>query len=101
MRRCREATQVDSKAKHYIDILMSSVEYDTFVKLMRLMRPVAAQRQAQADDKGVEDKALASPSKAAKEADERDRSRRDDDFSRADSKTNHEYEDEKVEKMNK
>lgn len=41
LKRCREATTTDEKAKRYIDILMSSVEYDTFVKLMRLMRPVA------------------------------------------------------------
>lgn len=103
MRRCREATQLDSKAKHYIDILMSSVEYDTFVKLMRLMRPVAAHRQAtSADDKGVDEKEFSSPSKAAKEADERSRHPHgDDDFARADSKTNHDYEEVKPEKLSK
>ena len=38
MKKCREAQTADPKAKHYVDILMSSVEYDTFVKLMRIMR---------------------------------------------------------------
>ena len=38
MKRCREATTEDPKAKHYVDILMSSVEYITFVKLMKIMR---------------------------------------------------------------
>ncbi len=33
------------KAKHYIQILLSSVEYDTFVKLMKIMRPVAERRK--------------------------------------------------------
>lgn len=74
MRKCRETTTEDPKAKHYIDILMSSVEYDTFVKLMRIMRPVAAQRAAlKADMKGSEakggdggDEPPPSASKAAK-----------------------------------
>ena len=46
MRRCREATIEDPKAKHYINILLSSVEYETFVKLMRIMKPVAAQQRS-------------------------------------------------------
>ena len=41
MTRCREASTEDEKAQHYINILISSAEYDTFVKLMRIMRPVA------------------------------------------------------------
>lgn len=41
MIKCREASSSDAKVKHYIDILLSSVEYDTFVKLMKIMRPVA------------------------------------------------------------
>lgn len=45
MRRCREATIEDPKAKHYVNILLSSVEYETFVKLMRIMKPVAAQQR--------------------------------------------------------
>ena len=44
MKRCREASTQDEKAKHYIDILLSSVEYETFVKLMKIMRPVAELR---------------------------------------------------------
>eukprot|EP01035_Chromulina_nebulosa_P065980 gene65980-90284_t len=46
MRRCRDATIEDPKAKHYINILLSSVEYETFVKLMRIMKPVAAQQRS-------------------------------------------------------
>ena len=48
MMRCREASSDDPKAKHYISILLSSVEYDTFVKLMKIMRPVAERRLAAA-----------------------------------------------------
>lgn len=66
MKRCREATTDDPKAKHYLDILLSSVEYETFVKLMRLMRPVAQQRLLmKADSKTVTtDGDNISPSKA-------------------------------------
>lgn len=46
MQRCNEASTEDPKAKHYITILLSSVEYDTFVKLMKIMRPVAERRKA-------------------------------------------------------
>ena len=48
MAKCREASTEDPKAKHYISILLSSVEYDTFVKLMKIMRPVAERRLAAA-----------------------------------------------------
>ncbi|RYH12726.1 hypothetical protein EON65_37450 [archaeon] len=55
MKRCKEASTDDPKAKHYIDILLSSVEYETFIKLMRLMRPMAAHRiQEKADAKAQE-----------------------------------------------
>mmetsp|Transcript_7508 Transcript_7508/g.10360 ORF Transcript_7508/g.10360 Transcript_7508/m.10360 type:complete len:190 (+) Transcript_7508:59-628(+) len=47
MRRCREATLDDPKANHYINILLSSVEYETFVKLMRIMKPVALKGKAE------------------------------------------------------
>ena len=50
MQKCRAARDNDPKAKHYIDILLSSVEYETFVKLMRIMRPVAESRLASAAD---------------------------------------------------
>ena len=50
MQHCRAARDNDPKAKHYIDILLSSVEYETFVKLMRIMRPVAESRTASAAD---------------------------------------------------
>lgn len=46
MRRCSEASTEDQKARHYIDILLASCEYNTFVRLMRIMRPVAMQRLA-------------------------------------------------------
>jgi hypothetical protein len=48
MQKCRAAQESDQKAKHYITILLSSVEYETFVKLMRIMRPVAESRMASA-----------------------------------------------------
>lgn len=38
------AANVDKKADHYIQILLSSVEFETFLKLMKLMRPIAIQR---------------------------------------------------------
>lgn len=44
MIRCRAAREKDEKAKHYVDILLSSVEYETFVKLMKIMRPLAESR---------------------------------------------------------
>ena len=44
MKRCNEASTEDEKAKHYIDILLASCEYNTFVRLMRIMKPVALQR---------------------------------------------------------
>lgn len=43
MRRCRTASS-DNRANHYIQILLSSVEFDTFLKLMKIMRPVAIAR---------------------------------------------------------
>ncbi len=66
MKRSRDATTNDPKAKHYMDILLSSVEYDTFVKLMRLMRPVAQQRllATESEAKSAEAK-FESPSKAS------------------------------------
>lgn len=71
MKRCRSATN-DPKAKHYIDVLLSSVEYETFVKLMKIMRPVAEHRRNQksggsdAKSEGKASAGEASPSKAAK-----------------------------------
>jgi hypothetical protein len=44
MRRCKSASTNDERANHYIQILLSSVEFDTFLKLMRIMRPVAIAR---------------------------------------------------------
>lgn len=44
MRKCNQASTEDDKAKHYIDILLASCEYNTFVRLMRIMKPVALQR---------------------------------------------------------
>ena len=51
MIQCRAAREKDEKAKRYIDILLSSVEYETFVTLMKIMRPVAESRLAMADSK--------------------------------------------------
>jgi len=85
MARCREASSNDPKVKRYIDILLSSVEYDTFVKLMKIMRPVAAAKAAStaSDEKPMTSSSDAkgggggssnhnnnSPSKAAKDIDD-------------------------------
>jgi len=59
MKKCRDATTDDPKAKHYINILMSSVEYDTFVKLMRIMRPIAEKKKSEAKGSGGDGKASA------------------------------------------
>jgi hypothetical protein len=45
-RKCKKASLKDPEAKRYIDIMLSSVEYETFVKLMKIMRPVAEIRQS-------------------------------------------------------
>lgn len=46
VKKCREISNNDpsGKTKKYIDILLSSVEYETFVRLMQIMRPVAEER---------------------------------------------------------
>ena len=75
MKRCRLASTEDEKAKHYINILLSSVEYETFVKLMRIMRPVAEMRSSaakpaaspKAEGKGGATTGFSSPAKASKE----------------------------------
>ena len=41
MRRCKSAASIDKRADHNIQILLSSVEFDTFLKLMKIMRPIA------------------------------------------------------------
>lgn len=51
MKRCRDASTDDDRAKHYINILLSSAEYETFVKLMKIMRPAAEMRMNKADAK--------------------------------------------------
>lgn len=68
MRRCREATIEDPKAKHYINILLSSVEYETFVKLMRIMKPVALQQRSSGKAEAKDDISTqpSSPSKSSK-----------------------------------
>lgn len=71
MRKCREATTEDPKAKHYINILMSSVEYTTFIQLMRIMRPVAEQRLLmKSDAKEVGPSGGSSKSATAKDGDD-------------------------------
>ena len=53
MIQCRLAREKDDRAKRYIDILLSSVEYETFVKLMKIMRPVAESRLSSIADAKV------------------------------------------------
>ena len=82
-RRCKNASVEDKKAKHYIDILLSSVEYDTFVKLMKIMRPVAEMRlsMSKGESKAADDKP-ASPAKSASSSSAKARSMEDNvDFS--------------------
>ena len=55
MLQCRAAREKDEKARHYVDILLSSVEYETFVKLMKLMRPLAESRLSTKADTKVSD----------------------------------------------
>ena len=38
MKRVTDASEHDSRASQYLEILVSSVEYETFVRLMRLVR---------------------------------------------------------------
>jgi hypothetical protein len=67
MKKCRAASTQDTKAGHYINILLSSVEYETFVKLMKIMRPVAEQRAGvpkKADAKDIG----ASPARMSKDS---------------------------------
>lgn len=71
MMKCREASTEDAKAKHYINILLSSVEYDTFVKLMKIMRPVAERRLAQAALTAAAAAAPKAEAKAEGEADDK------------------------------
>lgn len=71
MMKCREASTEDAKAKHYINILLSSVEYDTFVKLMKIMRPVAERRLAQAALMAAAAAAPKAEAKAEAEADDK------------------------------
>lgn len=69
MKFCTDATVEDPKSRHYLDILLSSVEYETFVKLMRLMRHVAVAKSALHADSKSDSKSTAevhSPSKSAK-----------------------------------
>jgi hypothetical protein len=57
MKRAREATADDEKSKLYMNILLSSVEYETFVKLMYIMKPVAERKQAmEAEMKAMEER---------------------------------------------
>lgn len=44
VKRCRELSSKDTQTQKYIDILLSSVEYETFVRLMQFMKPIAIER---------------------------------------------------------
>ena len=57
LKRCREASTDDDKSNLYMNILLSSVEYETFVKLMYIMKPVAERRLAmESEAKAMEDR---------------------------------------------
>lgn len=49
VKKCREVSTTDVKTRNYIDILLSSVDYETFVTLMKIMRPVAEMRKLEQD----------------------------------------------------
>jgi hypothetical protein len=44
--RLKAAAEDDPKASMYVQILISSVEFNTFVRLMRIMRPIAEAKLA-------------------------------------------------------
>jgi hypothetical protein len=76
LRKCRDASVKDKQVQRYMDILLSSVEYNTFVQLMKLMRPVALHRlqvqEAESKSSAVgggdgKHSGSSSPSKASKE----------------------------------
>lgn len=46
MKRCRKAQADDPKAAHYLDVVFASTDYVSFVRLMRLMRPLAERKAA-------------------------------------------------------
>ena len=106
--KCRAASADDQKAMHYINILLSSVEYETFVKLMRIMRPVAVARLSlleKADAKTVSDidggGKTVSPAKAgssSKAADTGDSKTADYGYNPSDAKggTSNNYDDGKL-----
>ena len=57
LKRCRGASCEDDKSKLYMNILLSSVEYETFVKLMYIMKPVAERKlQAEAEAKNMDER---------------------------------------------
>jgi len=45
MKRCRKAQSDDPKAAYYLDVVFASTDYASFVRLMRLMRPVAEKKE--------------------------------------------------------
>lgn len=59
--RCREATANDPKASKYVDILLSSADYETFVRLMKIMRPIALSKMSMNAD-GKSSKTKGNPS---------------------------------------
>ena len=68
-RRCNEATEQDANARHYIQILLSSAEYDTFVRLMKLMKPIALAKNAATADAKKSPSDSVDSKRAAKEHD--------------------------------
>ena len=54
--KCRESNARDPKAKKYIDVLLSSADYETFVRLMKIMRPIALTRIADSKTKSSRNK---------------------------------------------
>eukprot|EP01006_Ploeotia_vitrea_P013477 TRINITY_DN35250_c0_g1_i1.p1 TRINITY_DN35250_c0_g1~~TRINITY_DN35250_c0_g1_i1.p1 ORF type:complete len:189 (-),score=16.24 TRINITY_DN35250_c0_g1_i1:74-640(-) len=76
LKRCREASCTDEKSKLYMNILLSSVEYETFVKLMYIMKPVAERKlqmeseSKQMDERYGNDVGMKGESKSSKQSDD-------------------------------
>lgn len=83
-RKCKSASEADPKAMHYIQILLSSAEYETFVRLMKIMKPIAKMKNEMKSD-AKEPSGGDIGGKTAKGLEE-DEGEELEDFSRADEK---------------
>jgi len=85
-RKCQDAAETDPKAMHYIQILLSSAEYETFVRLMKIMKPIAKMKKDLKSDEKQSGGGGDSGGKASKGGDEVDEGEELEDF-RAEEKS--------------